>query len=789
MNVSGFKNAPALKFKIASIDNYKEYFVLEKLDKRILKYADMLISGQLTFGYDSIDPFPYNPLEIKNFNWNFDNKKDSNTFLLYAFGLTHVYILSRAYQKTNEIKYFNLAWEFIVSFHSHIVSKKEKNAFLFNDHAVAERTENLIFFGYVASLTDFNIKEPAIIEELIVDCNNRLFSDKHYQFNQNHGIIVDKALIIGASCLNNDETNKMIDHAISRLQKQVEFAFGTDGVHVENSIDYHFSITNLLRGIQNSLIFIKHPFSEQLGIILNKTLEFMVYAIKPNLQRPLYGDSKGVKGQGPTDFDARNHPNLIYIKSMGKEGLKPSKLNAYFPNSGYVFLREHFEGENYKQATWLSLKAGYKTRTHKHQDDLSICLYSKGYDIFVDAGMYNFMPKNIYKDYMESIPAHSTIGIVDKPYSIARANGEKFTIQTVEHNDIYEYVLASSRVYDGCAIYRHLYYFRKENILIIRDEVFSDQPQHFAQYFHMGLMMKEIIIDPKRSVFQIGDSGFSIVMKQLNPIDSVNLLQGTEIEPMSIISTGFSDFMDTQTIQFCKQTDHFEFITAIEIILNSNAITEYFDQVILDQNKLVINANEIKLNPSIPVEFLGADITCDNLTIIIKNYIRDNLESKFALYIYDHKKRKKIADIPYTSNPTIEYEITQSGEFVLMYYVSNGKNEKIKGIIATLIQKNNKLKITRFFEKLHIPKVEQIKVSKENEKEYRFVIPIQYDFPYQVKWWVYRNGVSLPIEKSNTTNSLIYSFPTSGDYVIMCSVSDIYFGEFYFGQNEVIHID
>lgn len=789
MNVSGIKNASALKFDIASIDNYKEYFVLEELDKRIVQYAEMLINGQLTFGYDSLGPIPYDPKRLNEFKWDFQHVIISNTFLLYAFGLMQVYILSSAYQKTNEIKYFNLAWKFIVSFHSHIFSNRKKNDFLYNDHAVAERTENLVYFGYVASLYGFNIEDPGIIKSLITDSTNWLANDKYYQFNHNHGIIVDKALIIGAFCLNNDQSTNMIDHAISRLKDQIIFAFGADGVHIENSIDYHVTITNILRGIQNCFIHIKNPFSEQLSKTLEKTFEFMVYAIKPNLQRPLFGASKGKKEQSPLDIDLRHHPNLIYIKSMGKEGLKPSKLNAYFLNSGYVFLREHFEGENYKQATWLSLKAGYKTRTHKHQDDLSICLYSKGYDIFVDAGMYNFMPKNIYKDYMESVPAHSTIGIVDKPYSIARANGEKFTIQTVEHNDIYEYVLASSRVYDGCAIYRHLYYFRKENILIIRDEVFSDQTQHFAQYFHMGLMMKAILIDPKRSVFQIGDSGFSIVMKQLNPIDKISLLQGTETEPISIMSTGFSEYTDTQTLQSSKQSDCFEFITAVEIMPNSNAITEYFDQVNLDQNKLVINKNEIKLIPSIPVEFLGADITCDNLTIKIKNYIRDNLESRFALYIYDHKKRKKIAEIPYTSNPTIEYEITQSGEFLLMYYVSNEQNEKIKGIIATLIQKNKKLKINRIFEKPHVPKVEQINAYKENEKEYRFVIPIQYDFPYQVKWWVYRNGVSLPIEKSNTTNSFIYHFPTPGDYVIMCSVSDIYFGEFYFGQNEVIHID
>ena len=59
---------------------------------------------------------------------------------------------------------------------------------------------------------------------------------------------------------------------------------------------------------------------------------------------------------------------------------------------------------------------------------MSLCLYSKGIDIFMDPGMYNFLYRHPMRDYMESMAAHTTVGIKDCQYSIASGNGRKFKI-------------------------------------------------------------------------------------------------------------------------------------------------------------------------------------------------------------------------------------------------------------------------------------------------------------------------------------------------------------------------
>ncbi len=778
-----------LLFDIAKAINFKGTLIGEISDNKIIQIADALLNGQLSSDYESHSPLLFDPTRIEILDWGFQNVKATNTFLLHAYGLRHVYFLSRAYLKSHDLRYLNLAWEFILSYHNHLISKDQKSLFIYNDHAVVERTENLVYFGHVAQESNFKSLNTTILKDLISDCCDFLQDDQNYQFNHNHGILSDKGLIIGAYCLNNAYSVSRIDHAIFRLKTQIEFAYFPDGVHVENSTDYHIAISNELRTIANCLNFLNYPYAKEITAILEKTFEFLVYAYKPNLQRPLFGDSKGNKGQKAQNIETHNHPNLNFIKNLGKEGMIPSKRIAYFPNSGYVFLREHFEPAYYHQSTWVSLKAGYATRIHKHQDDLSVCLYSKGYDIFIDAGLFNYMPGNKYKTYMESIPAHTTIGIVENSYSIAKVNGEDFIIQIVEHLDDYDHVLASSRVYDDCAIYRHIYYFREQNILIIRDEVFADRPKLFAQYFHLGPQMSTIVVDPLRSVFRIGDSGFSIVMRQLNKIDNIRILDGTATQPMSLLSTGFSEFMNTRTIQYTKLTEHFEFITAIEIKPSYNTQIKDQDAVSLDKNVLLVGLKAIALIPNIPVDFMGVDVTCKKLTLILYNHLQTGINRQFALYIYDHQSRENIAKIPYTSDESIRYTFPALGDYDLLYYVSNNRNEKIKGIIATIRQEAGKLKLERVYKPMHVPKVEPIIVCKQEGLEYLFEIPVQYDFPFQTRWWVYREGINITCVNLPNTKEFGVRFVDPGDYVIMCSVSDAYFGEFYFTQSDIIHID
>lgn len=788
MRLNNGLNTANLRFDIASVENFKEFYVQNSLEKNIFRYANTLLEGKFSVGYDSISPISFDVTKIDSALWHFRNQRLSYTYLLYAFGLRPVYILARAFEITDEFRYFQLASTLIDSFHSYLVSCPDINAFAHNDHANAERVENLVYFGHVANEKKVKLENREVIFDLLMDCRNWLYDDRNYQLHHNHGILADKGLIIAAHSINDEESPAIIDHAIERLKEQIAFGYGKDGVHLENSFDYHAAITNQIMSIRTCLEYIGHPFTDELKLFLEKTYNFLVYAYKPNLQRPLFGDSKGTKRKSPESVENTDNLNLLYVATKGEKGDKPQKLVSFFSDSGYIFLREHFEKEGFSDSTWLSLKSGFKSRIHKHQDDLSICLYSKGFDIFIDAGMYNFMYGDKLNHYMESVAAHTTVGIMGKSYSIARNNGELFTIQQVTQGDDYDYVLASSRVYPDCAIYRHLFYFRQKNIIIICDEIHSGKIQDFVQYFHLSPDLKALSLGKDRSVFQIGNSGYSAVIKQLEPVKKITVLSGTRTDPMSILSTGFSEYTETKSLQYLKKGKNIYFICAVEIKPNEFAKSKEFDLTAFSNGKLSIGVFPLSLPQHLPVAFTKADISSNELALKIRNYQSINKYYKFALYIYDHNTKRTIEKLSYTSNDFLEYTFNKPGEYDLLYYISNKQNEKVKGILASIRVDKISIHINKKYTCLHRPTVGEMAFIRKSNKDYEFTIPIHYDFSYNCKWWVYREGVNLLTQVNKDSNKFLYKFLEPGDYAIMCSIADQYFGEFYFGKSETIHI-
>lgn len=66
-------------------------------------------------------------------------------------------------------------------------------------------------------------------------------------------------------------------------------------------------------------------------------------------------------------------------------------------------------------------------------------------------------------------------------------------------------------------------------------------------------------------------------------------------------------------------------------------------------------------------------------------------------------------------------------------------------------------------------------------------VNIKYDFPYNVMWYVYKDGASSYTE-INQSSSFVYSPYDPGEYVLMCSIRDKYFGEFFFAQFDPVLI-
>ncbi|MGI6003922.1 MAG: heparinase II/III domain-containing protein [Christensenellales bacterium] len=763
--------------KIVTIDYYKELFVMKYNSNQIIEFANELLEGSLVLGYKNLETIRYNPHKLSEFNWNIGIKRHANTFSLYLHGLRHIYLLTEAYRLTTDSYYIELAEDFILSFYNYAKSDKI-HLMMNNDHSLSERIENLVYLFCIAETENYLLNSKKYIIEIIEQSLQKLLSDKYYQKNHNHGIIVDKAALIGIYFMNKKNMWEDIEFIINRLKAQVEYAY-LDGVHKENSLDYHFMVTALLWGCLNILRLIGHDYKNELYIYLQNANRFIAYALKPNKFRPLFGDSKGVSSRGDTSIDVFNNDEILqYIESKGKEGRKPVELSGLFP-AGYVFFREHFKQDNFEQATWLSLKAGFVTRVHKHHDDLSICLYSKGYDIFVDSGMCGYMPKDKYKDYMESIPAHTTIGIRDKAYSIASGNGEKFKIQKFIKKPHYDYAMASSRGYHDAVIYRHVYYLRNNDIIIIRDEIYSESKHEYAQYFNLSNDVSILENARQNVLLEIGQSDHKAIIRQLNPIDQLNILNGTDTVPMSMLSTGFGTCEPSTTLEYTKSGHCTEFLTVVEIFKDNHCGIQLLENAI--QISLFNDQINIPIAKTNPLKFNGAEIEIiDKQTVRIKNTVQG--DEKYSFYVYT---KNSILKFPYTKEEYMEFEAPE--DIVILYYIANETGETLKGILGELTYTEKGMVLKKKYETLHQPIIKEHHIHPLSKNKFEFIVDVEYDYQANCSWWIYYNGSHLHYEQ-NKNYSMTFEFSKPGEYVVMYSLRDRYFGEFAFDQFEKIEI-
>lgn len=277
--------------------------------------------------------------------------------------------------------------------------------FSWGDHSTAHRLKNLVNFllgcRHVISLTKFK-KYLCLIE---VHCRV-LSSSKFYNKHTNHGL--DQLLyLLVAACyfpqMKSAERFKKI--AMSRLEDEISYGFAGDGVHTENSPQYHFILLNrlaILHALQQNF-----EISSNLDLsgLFQKAIKFARFIKRPDGLIPIIGDSE---------------QKLAFLSPLFKseEGYQEfrndSALNSveshFFEKSGYYTYRQKLT-ENRKEDLHIVVKCGYLSNYHRQDDDGSFVLMAYGEDWFVDGGLYKHKNDDPIREYLRSVNAHNTINV------------------------------------------------------------------------------------------------------------------------------------------------------------------------------------------------------------------------------------------------------------------------------------------------------------------------------------------------------------------------------------------
>lgn len=441
---------------------------LNKVQKKALENAEKYFNNTLIVKYN------LEPLDItKGINWDYQSKNNARTYQVYLHSLNFISDLLTAGIIMENNKYIKEAKKIIMNWYTSDSSFNQK----WNEHAVSTRIKNIINFQ--ESEHSFKIPKK-IFNKIVIEHCDFLSDEDNYKRN-NHGLMMDSALIYSSSVLENNNFKKVyLEKAMYRIRYAFYRDFSRKGVHLENSPEYHKLVIILYRKIIAGLKRHNLKIDKELKLIIENAKVFNQYMIKPNLTYPMIGDT-----------------GLIEEKSI-------KKLFKDFIDyeAGIVVLNDKREKDS-TQSSYLTFKSGYQSKTHKHYDDLSITYYNFGKDILIDPGKYSYNKSDAIREFIISPEAHNTISIKNKKYELKNplTDQQKLKITRFIKNKESKIITGVNNLYPGTSLSRHTI-FTRDDILFLIDGANSSSDEIFQQNFNFnkGAEIK-IINNLKYSIF------------------------------------------------------------------------------------------------------------------------------------------------------------------------------------------------------------------------------------------------------------------------------------------------
>lgn len=515
--------------------NSENLLTTTKENKETIKIADGILENKF-FLMNSLDVIQFG----KEIDWNYVHPNSANTYRLYIQCLNVISHLVDAYRLTNKKKYLIKAKEILWDWRDNIMNDNTQNKYKWVDHSVANRVMNIIYLYIIGH--DVITLEEEIIVPILIKHGEFLDNDKNYRPN-NHGIMVDRSLIYLSTFLKKyKESDRWFQKAKLRVTNAVYRDFSSKGVHLENSPSYHTMTRRMFNELERYLKSINLTLGKEVRQKLIQSNDYISYIMKPNNELPIIGDTKVSK-----------------IKWIEK-----SFDSFQDEDAGITILQN--KAENPELSTWLAFISGYGSSTHKHRDDLSVSLYHKGEDIFVDSGRYNYDNKDKIRQYLLSPQAHSTLTVSNSDYKIEDPYKFRNTIKTTDFttNSLYSYVKGINNAYENCELSRSLLFLKPE-LIIIKDRAQSEEITNFEQIFNIAPQLN-VQKDENNDIILTSEKNKVSIRQLINRTScEPSIITGDENIPRAIVSYEFSKLIRNNQIVYKASGNEVEFITIINL--------------------------------------------------------------------------------------------------------------------------------------------------------------------------------------------------------------------------------
>ncbi|WP_087005402.1 heparinase II/III family protein [Gulosibacter sp. 10] len=375
--------------------------------------------------------------------------------------------------------------------------------------------------------------EKAFIEQILQENSRMLADEEFHSTGTNHGMYQDLALEVVSPHLPDGE--ELSSLATSRLNSYFADAFTEDGVHKEQSPEYHIIVSSHLRRYVDFLEQRQDPRAGKLHDIWHASERYAIMSISPLGKFAPVSDTTARAVISSGYAAAYDSPEFLYAVSQGALGVAPSDTCYVAESTGVAIYRQDWSD---LESTYLYFSAAYNSDYHKHSDELSVYLVHRGIEVLREAGPNGYEMRDPYTEYAFSSFGHNTLIV----------NGEG--LSRVEPDDMGKVALESVPAADAVAFSvegRNLRYTDVEHVrqitvpqsqagvaaktIVIEDVVKGQGGNHYELLWHFG---PEVHATLSEGVVQLMDSRgrqLAEISVDSNASFSVDAVRGIE-EPM-----------------------------------------------------------------------------------------------------------------------------------------------------------------------------------------------------------------------------------------------------------------
>ncbi len=273
---------------------------------------------------------------------------------------------------------------------------------------VARRVKEVwipVFFGLQQEET-FTADARLLMLYSFIDHADALY--EHSSFWGGNHLITEKMALaaIAIAFPEFKDSSRWLDHAVERVQAEIEVQTYPDGAYKELTNHYQRVVLENISDFLRMLDY-GNVDAQELRERAEGMWNYFAYVTRPNGFGPLNSasdlDPNGdYLRQAAADF---NRPDWLYVATASALGEKPTRQpTVYFPWAGHAVMRSNWG----RDALWAFFDIGPYGSAHQHDDRLHLSVSVGQQDFLVDSGRYIYQP-GPWRDYFKGPLGHNII--------------------------------------------------------------------------------------------------------------------------------------------------------------------------------------------------------------------------------------------------------------------------------------------------------------------------------------------------------------------------------------------